>query len=1224
MPFTLWSFPFRSLWGGGIDDTGYTLPEEPPGPSEQVIEGVFWLAQDQPGPSLPLGEIRGADSIGWAPGNLPEFAEAGDITLGSYARLDQGGQTDLWLVKSGLSSSIAVRSGWSESPGPIHAELFGHQNVTGVAGAPVPAFVMFNQSEVLQVSAHNIPLTDLSTVNSSVIWNNELGANVSTFRFVSLETSGTVIVVMAPSSQDPAKQSFYLKSTFGSGAATPATEILVDLDPGEGFEVVPGRFHVVETHNRALLFYYEVSDTQGNSHVAFMAYTPVHDTFAPDLPFNVDGVISIPTVVLNNHRPIDSVKGARRHQVSNSLVVGVEPQETTEQGLEIHWYATHGYGYTSFGPPAVWNEETHPHLFGGRLDAAAPDRKIRIISVGWADPRQGGIFPVVGSLELGEIPTAADFRNFYRTDQQSNQVLKRTCLGALYVPRIPFDSNPGGQHAVRYGRAAALGHEELQRAGYHMASDFLEAEAVLPMDTISAGVTPAKRGPGGVVSGGVVPTAGIVDAALYFFDAAASVVIPNDGSLTNDGISFSCWVFPEIGANPQDPDDLTILMQEGGDDIAARLWWNEDDKQFKWRVVVLPGGNATITSSSLGPLLENHWYHLTVTYDEESQKAQMFINGFLVSENQFFGDSVMAHSTSSHQPVTIGADPTIQAFRSFKGRVDDVVVGLGKGKGHHIALATYHYGLLSKDGTPMRGARTTDKDFQDQVMATVSAQGPGASGRLYTVSMRQVNMSSNPLLQHQYVFDVWKVERGEKPEFMGLAMVAPSAFDRRGGVLTETLGAPSVHSTIESFEMRLNFGLFDEEQGSFWTLTYSVRGDETGGISPALHTYWQAIDLDNPVSSSKSAFTTALVARLTGDQELTALDTVVRDASGGTEKIHVILAVSDGTANGAHIYLIQQNQFGVNALSTANKRAITDFMPDPSTSGSFFGRNYLTSFSGAEPPRLRGIISRKLTEGMGVPSVLNNGVHLIFGLEATSGGSAGKEDQIVSTLTVFVPPEAWDNLVVGNFPLPTNGQPRQLDEYGIGGIDPFIPLSWVQHPLGPTGDSLILGRRGARIYADNVRDGNGGLMLYSVPREGFWGVRVCAAVGPSWGNGLNRTVGASATMSLRPGEDEEEPINIYVSRPYPDRADKFSTVYASPEEASSGGWSPEDTSKSVIPVLRRNDHIATTMWTGHMIVTNNMTHESTGAPLKVGGRYRYGIVLRWSFPGSTFFTGIPE
>ena len=242
------------------------------------------------------------------------------------------------------------------------------------------------------------------------------------------------MVTVGPSTKFVGQQTFYLKSTFGTSSAVPAVELLVDLRPSESFTLDLTDFHVVETHNRVLLFYYTVVDEFGDVATAHFAYTPAHGSYTVDIPFSSNGIIRNPRVILLGHKPISAPKGARRHPVSNDIVVGLEPQGTVN-GDVIQWHLTKGYGDVLQPNPDIWDENEHVYLFGGRLKEAAPDRKIAILSVGWADPRHGGIFPVTATLQMGEfLESAIDFENTYRT--ASSPPLRdhlRLCLGNLYV-----------------------------------------------------------------------------------------------------------------------------------------------------------------------------------------------------------------------------------------------------------------------------------------------------------------------------------------------------------------------------------------------------------------------------------------------------------------------------------------------------------------------------------------------------------------------------------------------------------------------------------------------------------------------------------------------------------------------------------------------------------------------------------------------------------------------
>lgn len=1222
MAFTKWEFPWgSSLWGGNVS---YQLPVSDPigGPDGPAVTSALYLAQD--GPSInneangPFN-IIGGDSLGWAPRNMDPFNEAGNITcIATTAVINFVTTHEFWFVRGDWSGRVARVTGQTDGAGVVHGEMFGHTNITGLAGKPHPAFVFFSLDGSSNLQAYNMPLSDSSALNQSTVWDNELGVTLEQCRFASLETHGTVVITVGPSSAFPGQQSFFLKSTFGSGSAAPAVELLIDLRPSESHTLDLTDFHVVETHNRVFLFYYKVLDGSGNTSTAHLAYTPAHSGYGADLPFSADGIIRPPRVIVTGLKPISAPKGARRHPVSNEIVIGLEP-EGTVNGDVIQWHLSRGYGDVLLDNFDVWDADNHVYLFGGRLKEAAPDREISILSVGWADPRHGGIFPITATVKFGEfVETAIDFENTYLTSQTSAFANKlRLCLGNLYLPREPEDTNPGGSHQLVGGHSADLEHNESVRVGYDEDNDFLQATNILELDDIQqAGLTVAKRGSNGVVEGGVTPTQGIVKGALYLYDSDAKITIPATPAMDTDSIAVSIWVYPELAGRQGETEYSIVSRTSGAVGYAWRLFWEETGQEFRWNVECSPGGSGTITSASLGVLPEKHWYHVTATYDLVTTRSQLFVNGFLVDENFYVAGSLIDYDSQENRDIVLGRDSV--SLNPIKGRLDDFVHGTHSDMQPQRAVASFHYGLLGPAG-PMRVSRVfDDPELQDKIVATAMHEAPDqGTGVYYTFALRKIAISPVPGLENQAVIDVWRNDRtagGGGPQYRGMLPPPWWTLDHRTGYPSDGIRGHKIEDLVQSFEMKVApVSIATPEMLAVYFVLREPDGAQ--GAQVGRSQLLRAVcNPDIPSLAIAEVSSYSLVMQLDLDRKVTAFDVVLRSDDEAT----VVVAARETTTSNK-LFIAREQNWGASAVGIVNERNVAALMPPINTGGSFDGHDYNVAYTiGANGPTIRGLIAREIVPGAGMPDLVHAGLQVIFGVQSYLGGSRipanAPQDQMVGTLHVVIPPEAIDTLVAGDFPLVAGGEPRQLDEYEQGGIDPFIPLRFVPHPSSTTGDVFILGRTGNRAQAVG-RDGNGGLALYRTKAQGNWSMRLCCMAGLDWGPSESVTVGASACLSTITAEGID-PVVVHVSRMHPSRSDKFSTIYVSAEEAASGGWEPPSPGE-VTPVLRRNDRMSALVWLDYKLNTRAFTDESTGPKIIAGSRYKYAINLRWSLPGST-------
>lgn len=1253
MPLTKWSF----FWGGDIPDdptywggniNGGPDYDSPGAPGEAVGRISFssiWQGEDTARAEADEPEgVTAGDTIGWAPERAGLFEKSGDLT--AICTFDDQSLTQSLIVVRGDEAGGQVFSTDATNVvEQIHAELFGDDNVTGGLVPQPPAFVILVEEAGpgLEYTTWNFPIINLTALPfKATQWDNELSVPAQKCRMVSLESKGMVFVVPASSTTPAWGSALYLKSTFGGGAAIPATEIKIDLRPSESWTVDLDRLHVIATHNRVLVFYYAITNASaGISSTAVMVYTPFHSTATDDLVFNVEGVVHQPTVFVNNLLPVIAHKGARRHGVSNDLLIALEdPQDAKPQ---VHWLTSRGLGLVSDPVVDVWNEFTHPNLFGGRADQACPARDIDIISVGWTGGRQEGTFQVVGSMSYGAPADGnVDFVNTYALDITLHQDLKRLLIGVVQVVSEE-QANVGGLHEVVMVRTAYMHTDESRRQGYDTTHDIFSAVSLIRLDNVGPGGNVATEiGPTAVGDSTLVPTVGMVGTSLFFPEPLSNVQVTGATSFNGDSVVIALWVFPQLAGRVGATDQYTIVVRNGGDDQVMRLFWDEGiTKAFKWRVDTLPGSDKTIDTTVMGSLAPDRWYHVTALYNATSLKMQLFLFGVLVAEDTFVADSVLAHSVGAPLDLFIGTNPVVGTQSAMLGRIDDFVMGTNP-MTHQQVVASFFQSTVASDG-PVRTSRSDNVDLQDMIYATASSVQIGKPLSIVTVAARKCNFHTEDPFQHHAVFDVWKLDRnfGSEPKYLGT--IAPFAgfmnqIDLSGG----NMSSPVVSDTFprgSDFHIQLIPETDSVLGGNTGKLNlYALfKGDDSGPGSGRRAVMRCRFDPDAPVLASQDETAYDWVVRFPTNRVL-AWTAISRPVVGQDVWVGVVSTDTPGQ----EFKVMEEPRY--NGVGSPNTRSADVTLPAANLTGSFFGYTYDTDFNtelGTATALVRGMTGRTLQEGFGWPSALvsSEDVQVTFGLACNVGGAkiaaTAPQEQIIGTCVLIIPEGAiTGSHEVGPFPLHAELQAKQLDEYGVGGVDPFVPLVWSQNPhtkneaSSPnTGDTLMLGVSGGRDFDQPGREGQGGLILYKAKREGNWGVRAVLDAGPTWGASESVTAGASMAVSTRTElttPDFTPPTdNVVICRPLFDRTDRYSTIYMSTAEATDGGWDV-GAGELATPVLRRNDRSSSLVWMGWAFDVRAWNEKPTGITFKKGTKRRAALTLRWTLPGEAYTQVIPN
>lgn len=1256
MPLTKWSFFWGgdipddpTFWGGNINGVDYDDPVV--GPISRIAFSSIWQAEDAATTlSATLEDVTAGDTVGWAPGKSGMFEKAGDITCVSTLKIDQSPFQKVRIVRGDQEGSQVISTDSTDIIEQIHAEIFGHLNVTG--GFPSPAAFVALVEDVgpgFEYIIWNFPITDLTAApNKTTQWDNELSVPAQRCRMVSIENKGTVFVVPSDSSTPEFGEAFFLKPTFGGGKAIPATEIKIDLRPSEAWTVDLSRFHAIVTHNRVIVFYYAVFDADsGNIATAVMAYTPFHSTFDFDLTYNAEGVVHTPTIFANGLVPTISHKGAQRHGVSNDILIALQVTDITGvvEIPQVHWITSRGLGLVPDPVADIWDELTHPNMFGGRAAQACPDRTIDVVSVGWTGGRQEGTFQVVGGLTYHEpVVGSLDFINTYALDNaERHQVLRRMLIGVVQVVSEE-QANVGGQHEVEMVRTAYMHNDETQRQGYDTDVDVFSAVSLIRLDDIGPGGNiETEIGLTAIGDTTLVPSVGMVDTSLFFSNFNSRVTIICDEICDGDSVVIALWVFPQLAGRQGPTDQYEIVVREGDpDDPVFKLFWDEGVTQaFKWQVNTTPGGTKVIDSTAMGSLKEDRWYYVTALYNADTLTMQLFLFGVLVAEDSTFpADAVLSHSMVDVEDLYLGRRLAATTNTAMLGRLDDFVMGVIPVT-HQEVVASFFQSVVAKDG-PVRTSRSQLPQLQDKIYATASIAQPGNPLTLITVAARTCNFHTDDPFRYHVVFDVWRLDRnfGSQPKYAGTLAPRATLMDR---VSPGTQGHLSSPRTFEDSgpprESDFQIILTEEFHDSFPTgklnLYALFQGDPSGSGTDKNVVMKCSFNPDFPIEASRDENAYTWVVQYPSNRVL-AWTVVARPKV--SEDVYIAAVTTDAPL--IEFRILEQSRFG--GLGSENKADAKIVLPVANLTGSFFGYTYETAFNTVLGPTAlpRGMVGRQISAGYGWPDDLVDAadVQIMFGLASNEGGTeisgTAPQEQIIGTCTLFIQEDAiTGDYTVIPFPVYSESQAKQFDEYGVGGIDPIVPLAWLQNPhnrLGVAehpGDTLVLGRTGNRDNDVPGREGQGGLLLYKTKREGTWGARPIIDVGPTWGASENVTVGASIAFSTRANISSPSftpPVdNIVVCRPLFDRTDRYSTIYMSTAEASDGGWEV-DAGQFAAPVLRRSDRSSALVWMGWSFGVRAWNERPTGVAIKKGSKRRAAVTLRWTLPGEAYAQDIPN
>jgi len=1169
--------------------------------------GSLWRgSDDQQDPGVGVNSLISAVQLGFMPRASPDYQRSGDAT---YLHASTPLGPVLVLARESLLDSAVLDPAMPTALPHAESALYSFGFSTLPFDELARASAIFGGIDGGTFSIYVRPVNLLAASDYGVYWNNELGVTNDDLRMV-FTPVGPFLVIRGPSTFRPGTEAIYLKYLWDGSPAAPASEIRIDWQPSEPLLVDFTRLHVVALNDGRLNFYYRVFnsnlDFEGTAVVGYNAVAGYGLTGSPPSPFAFAGanLITSPRLVLQGVVPTVSYNGGRRHPVTNQILLAMEPAGSTP-GKQVHWYFGAGAGLRLDSSPLVWDADTHPNLFGGRLAQAQPDSTVNVVNVGWAGNRAGTPFKVMAGNVLGETVTSfKEFVNTYDTAIDNGATAVRPCIGEIGVEDIRGEPNLGGRHKLVDILSAPISNDPTDIGGYNPTFDFLNARLVSRLDEVEGSDVFSELGPNGTLND-VVPGLGVVQSGQTFAQDTSVITYGPDPVLDVTEFVFSAWM--SFNAN-QPAVTRSIATKDGGAGPSFQLQWDNAAAVLRLTFTTVLDGVLSFASSVT--LERGVPYYVTATYD--GTQAAIYVNGWLVGALVApVGGALDVQPT----PLLLGdSTGTTNPLLSWYGFIDDVVWGSGVGVDHYTVLKNYQLGLYirtdsGKPGGPVRTSRGAGASDSDGVVATATATRLGDPAvRVYTAALRYQNVSVDPNYEQGGVLDIWQAREDGVADPRGPIPLPAPVFDY-------TPGPPAPGATgVELKDRRVSFDMTMLDAGNSTDLVlvigFRVPGDvfqvwalrfDPDSVDAVTQADWRIVTVMDLAASDE--YPTALGATLYANDAYPMVMLYVDEPVAAADR---------------RLYFIREADYssGDPGSSTAPYVPIADLIINAAVTGSFGFENFAPP---GRDPVITGIVAREIIVGQGWHPQWANSYLIIFSFGSLPLAPASF-DAVENTVATVAYEVSRSSLDAGDQPIvPLTGAIRsvnskQIDQFILGALEPFLPVS-IYSLGGATADFLVLGRRGPRPWygeqdtgKEAALQGSNGYEVYRFKREGSWSCKPVLSVPMTYqGREATRTGVSFTSPRTAPNLDRAE---VVIARPFPSGQDQVSPIYLSSEEVSLGSWNLP-TPTTINPLLRRNDDMTSVVWTRHELSTKALPGESTSVPPNKGAREQATVILRY-------------
>ncbi|MFA6468411.1 MAG: LamG-like jellyroll fold domain-containing protein, partial [Bacteroidota bacterium] len=150
----------------------------------------------------------------------------------------------------------------------------------------------------------------------------------------------------------------------------------------------------------------------------------------------------------------------------------------------------------------------------------------------------------------------------------------------------------------------------------------------------------------------------------YGFDGTIqNIEINSSNSLNPSALSISSWIYIDSIS----PTARVILRKnrDGGVGQGEQYSIYTIGNEIMWNSQDLTPFNITTSGANLQA---NAWYHIILTYDNDSNVVKIFLNGLLIDVET----NVIGNIASSSTPLNIGSHPHYGDLYSWLGKLDDI------------------------------------------------------------------------------------------------------------------------------------------------------------------------------------------------------------------------------------------------------------------------------------------------------------------------------------------------------------------------------------------------------------------------------------------------------------------------------------------------------------------------------------------------------------------------
>lgn len=947
----------------------------------------------------------------------------------------EGGQNYLAVLrKSGEVSGSVVRTFASV------ASLFSLRVPATIdAGNPnTPGVLFFHFNDVGRLAVYHRSMRLPDTVNTVVVWNNELGVEAQDLRVMDTPY-GPCVVAVAESGYAAGAKGLYFKF-LNTAAADVAQELICDFKLGN-FSFDLDRCHVSCLANGTVIIYYRVFESQNGvlyEATGFTSFMPVVDGV---VGFSASRIQTQPYPVLYDYVPaLQSSRGVAVHPYTGRLAV------LFEDGTRRPFYGcSDGYGYL-FESSLVPIESPFQSLTAKKLLKTAVVRYTEL------DSSVGTTFYASGYYSVGSIASTDKALYWtYAANTADGKTLKRMLLNELDVSDKEGVILPCGTFRIEAHNSGKFLLQNADRVGYDLTADpygLLLAstfEEVIQLKQIVA--YPGESG----TSAFTFPATGMQGFAREFPKENSQIRFPDtNGYLSTEDVTVSFWVYLEVSV--AGAVRSLVYKHNGVDGLSYAIFWDEVEKKLICKFSD-SGGVQTITH--VDPIPPDRWYHVTFTYSKLVGRAFLYLFakalGSAVTDGGLFYDG-------EKTAILLGdSSAYADGYPSVRGRMDGLLVG-GTAADHETILMSFAREVTGKTA-PVYSSRVLDSaDRTTGCFHFTDSLGVG-----YSLTVREVRFGKNDLSELMLCtfLDLYRRPRGEEPEYLA-TYPTPTFMNTAMGTLKHSLSG-----TVSNSKLSIA-GVFLAGIG---VLSFVVSLVGTDAEEPAMFlckgTLFPTSPGGGPVFWDKVAVVNLNNFRV--NYGLTMITPGI-----------VVMSLND---DGDKVFFIRATDYGDDAFTTAPWLSVDSLVP------ALEDTNNAVDLSGVgQSRRLCGIVHRSTTENMGLESANQYQIQLVYGLSAVDPDPEGEPavlgESLISTASVII---SYESLNTETVVMLTD--PISLDYHGVGGIGPFHPVAVLGAEAGEEAkDVFYLGYEGVSRLStagEHVSDGEANLCLYRAPADGF-------------------------------------------------------------------------------------------------------------------------------------------